>query len=208
MSFESGQIVLRRYVRGSHYTFVKPMRVVRDDEAGLLLWMPVGTEFADLVDTDGRTLHDVPFGELRDPRLTRHIWREHDILVLMPPGAAHSIWWFFKQGAFVGWYVNLETPAAPHEEGADTSDQVLDVWIEPDGRWEWKDEDELESRIGQPLYFDRAGAAAIRAEGERLIKLAEAGAFPFDGTHVDFRPDPAWSPLGLPAGWDRPYAPG
>jgi hypothetical protein len=32
----------------------------------------------------------------------------------------------------------------------------------------------------------------IRFEGERLIKVIEAGDFPFDGTHTGFRPDPAW----------------
>ena len=35
---------------------------------------------------------------MRRPRLARKVWREHDILVLMPPEARHSIWWFFKQG--------------------------------------------------------------------------------------------------------------
>lgn len=35
--------------------------------------------------------------------------------------------------------------------------------------------------------------------------MVEAGAFPFDGTWCDFRPDPAWAvPAELPAGWDRP----
>jgi hypothetical protein len=204
MAFKPDQIVLRRYFRGAQYTFVKPMRVVRDDEAGLLLWMSAGSEFAVLTDVDGKTQHDLPLDEMRHPRLTRKVWQEHDILVLMPPGAAHSIWWFFKEGRFVGWYVNLETPATRHDEGADTTDLVLDVWVEPDRQWEWKDEDELASRIGRPLYFDHAEATAIRAEGERLIELAEAGAFPFDGTYVDFQPNPAWSSLGLPTGWDRP----
>lgn len=203
MSFKPGQTVLRRYVRGSQYTFVKPMRVVRDDEAGLLLWMPAGSEFAVLTDADGKTQHELPLDEMRQPRLTRKVWQENDILVLMPPEAAHSIWWFFNQGEFLGWYVNLETPSRRHGECVDTTDLVLDVWVEPDRQWQWKDEDELASRTGRPLYFDRAEATAIRAEGERLIELAGAGAFPFDGTHLDFQPDPAWSPLVLPTGWDQ-----
>jgi protein associated with RNAse G/E len=204
MPFKPGQIVLRRYFRGSRYTFVKPMRVVRDDESGLLLWMPAGSEFAVLTDTDGKTQHDLPLDEMRDPQLVRKVWQENGILVLMPREAAYSIWWFFNENGFLGWYVNLETPATRHDDGVDTTDLVLDVWVEPDRRWQWKDEDELASRTGRPLYFDRAEATAIRAEGQRLIDLAEAGAFPFDGTHIDFKPDPAWSPLDLPTGWDRP----
>lgn len=204
VTFTRGQIILRRYYRGARYSFVKPMRVVRDDQDGLLLWMPAGSEFAVLTDADGNTPHDRPVGEMREPRLVRKVWRDNDILVLMPPGASHSIWWFFHQGGFAGWYVNLETPGTRRADGVETTDQVLDIWVEPDGRWAWKDEDEMAARTGKPGYFDSAEAAAIRAEGERLIKLAEAGAYPFDGTHADFRPDPAWRALDLPDGWDVP----
>ena len=59
-------------------------------------------------------------------------------------------------------------------------------------QWEWKDTEEFDRRIGHRLYFDQAEAQAVRAEGDRLITLIEAGDFPFDGTHTDFRPDPAW----------------
>lgn len=202
--FAPGQVVLRRYVRASTYSFVKPMVVVRDDDEGLLLWMRAGTEVAGLEDEDNRTLHAMPLGEMRGPRLVRKTWGDQDVLILMPPGAAHSVWWFFRRGEFAGWYVNLETPHTRQEEGVDATDLVLDILVAPDRSWVWKDEDELADRIGQPHYFDRAGADEIRAEGERVIKLIEAGAYPFDGTGTDFRPDPTWPQPALPAGWDRP----
>jgi uncharacterized protein DUF402 len=203
VTFTEDQIILRRYFRATHYSFIKPMRVISDDDAGLLLWMPAGSEFAVLIDADGKTPHDLTRDEMREPRLVRQTWRDNDILVLMPPGAEHSIWWFFHQGTFIGWYVNLETQHPRDADGVDITDLVLDVWIEPDRTWEWKDEDEMATRVGHPLYFDSATAAAVRAEGERVIKLAEAGAYPFDGTHVDFRPDPAWPVLTLPPGWEK-----
>src|ERR1700753_1726147 len=143
MTFATGQIVVRRYFRGGRYTFMKPLRAVSDDDAGLLLWMPGGTEVAVLTDADGRSLHDVPASAMREPRLVRRPWRDHDILVLMPPGAAYSVWWLFTAGRFVRWYVNLETPYVRHDGGVDLTDQVLDVVVEPDRRWEWKDEDEM-----------------------------------------------------------------
>jgi hypothetical protein len=204
MVFALGRVVLRRYHRASTYLFVKPMVVARDDAGGLLLWMPAGTEVAGLRDDDGRTLHAAPIGAMRNPRLVRTTWGERDVLILMPPGAAHSVWWFFRHGRFDGWYVNLETPARRHEDGVDATDLVLDVVVAPDRSWRWKDEDEFADRIGVPGYFNRAGAGEIRAEGERLVKLVEAGAFPFDGTYTDFRPDPSWPEPHLPAGWDQP----
>jgi hypothetical protein len=73
-----------------------------------------------------------------------------------------------------------------------TKDLVLDIVVTPQRRWEWKDAEEFDRRIGQPLYFDRATAEVIRGEGDRLVRLIETGAFPFDGTHTGFRLDPAW----------------
>ncbi|WP_231933597.1 DUF402 domain-containing protein [Micromonospora coxensis] len=178
------------------------MRVVSDDDAGLLLWKPVGSEFATLVDADGKTQHQLPVDQMRQPQLVRKAWRDYDILVLMPPGAWHSIWWFYKESAFVGWYVNVETPYFRRDSSVDTTDLLLDVVIDPRGNRQWKDEDELAARIGHPLYPDAEAADAARQEGMRLIKLAEEGAYPFDGTYVNFRSDPSWPSPGLPDGWD------
>ena len=53
----------------------------------------------------------------------------------------------------------------------------------------------------------------MRADGPRVVKLIEAGEFPFDGTWTDFVPDPSWRvPIGLPArlgpaAWFRPIPP-
>jgi hypothetical protein len=65
------------------------MRVVSDDEAGLLLWQPAGSDFATLVDADGNTPHDAAPDRMRDPKLTMHSW-QGDVLILMPPTAAYS----------------------------------------------------------------------------------------------------------------------
>ncbi|MGN9889795.1 DUF402 domain-containing protein [Micromonospora sp. L31] len=107
-----------------------------------------------------------------------------------------------QQGAFHGWYVNLETPYHRHPDGVDVTDLVLDIVVTPDRQWEWKDVDESDGRIGHLLYFDRATAAAVRAEGERLTKLIAAGDSPFDGTYTDFHPDQRWPTLRLPANLD------
>jgi predicted RNA-binding protein associated with RNAse of E/G family len=111
-----------------------------------------------------------------------------------------SVWWFFAEsGEFRGWYVNLEIPLGRTELGTDRIDGALDVTVDPHRRWQWKDEDEAAAAV----EAGRLGAeqlARLRAEGERLIGLAEAGAFPFDGTWCDFRPDPGWPAPALPPG--------
>jgi len=178
------------------------MRVIGDDETGLLLWHPAGSDFARLIDADGNTQHEVTVDQMRDPKLTVRPWQDYDILVLMPPKAAYSVWWFFREGSFTGWYVNLEESYVRRHDGVDTNDLVLDIVVTPQRQWEWKDTEEFNERIGDPLYFDRATAETVRAEGERLIKLIEAGDFPFDGTYTDFRPGPSWPALRLPTDVD------
>lgn len=197
MPFESGKVIIRRYLRGPWCTWAQPMRVIGDDEGGLLLWQPVGSDFATLVDEDGSTPHDVPPGEMRAPRLTLRAWERYDVLILMRPAVAHSVWWFFDGDRFAGWYVNLEAPYTRWTGGVETTDHLLDIVVTPEREWRWKDEAELELRVGHPLYFDRAAADEVRAEGERLTRLIDAGRFPFDGTHTGFRPDPAWPPPAL-----------
>lgn len=102
------------------------------------------------------------------------------------------MWWLFKEGTFAGWYVNLEEPYVRRHNEVQTKDLVLDIVVRPQRQWQWKDAEEFDRRIGHPLYFDRAAAAVIRGEGERLVRLIETGAFPFDGTRTGFRPDRAW----------------
>ncbi len=122
-------------------------------------------------------------------------------LGLVVPGPA--------DGRFADWYVNLEEPGVRWDDGdvagVDMVDQDLDVWVPPDRRWRWKDEEEFAERLGFSEHYWVADEAAVRAEGERVIKLVEAAEFPFDGTWCDFAPDRRWTvPDALPRGWDRP----
>nr|BFE68482.1 hypothetical protein GCM10020092_017830 [Actinoplanes digitatis] len=87
-------------------------------------------------------------------------------------------------------------------------DQDLDVVVHPDRAWEWKDEDEFAERLAYPDHYWVRDEQAVRAEGLRVIKMIEAGEFPFDGTWTDYHPDPSWLvPTSLPPGWNRPAVP-
>ena len=70
----------------------------------------------------------------------------------------------------------------------DTTDLALDVTVDPDGTWAWKDEDELAEAISLGV-LDEAAAAELRAEGERVI-----AAKPWPTGWEDWRP-----PAGLGA---------
>ncbi|MFG2039944.1 DUF402 domain-containing protein [Dactylosporangium sp. NPDC048998] len=214
MTFDAGREVLYRDFRGDgELVLVMPQRVVSDDERGLLTWRPIGTPWLFRRTADGRDRREVPFRERHTVqwRLAPMVWGGLHVLHLFRPGRAHSVWWMFDPDFILRrWYVNLEAPPARWDDGADgtagvdTFDHALDIVVEPDRAWRWKDEGEYLERVGHPAYWTSAQAAGIRAEGERVAADVEAGAFPFDGTWRDFRPGPSWPVPRLPErGWDR-----
>lgn len=210
--FVPGRTVLYRNVRQGRLGWVRPTRVIADDERGLLIWLARGSQVATEASTDGRGMRAMPFHEWITcsyrPRVVS--WQGPSLLLFLPAGAAHSVWWFRDPvtDRFANWYVNLEAPGVRWDDGAvagvDVIDQDLDVVIRPDRSWAWKDKDEFTERLAYPEHYWVPDPVAVRVEGERVIKFAEAGEFPFDGTWCDFQPDPDWLVPELPPGWDRP----
>ncbi|GAA0801086.1 DUF402 domain-containing protein [Spirilliplanes yamanashiensis] len=211
---EPGRVVLHRNVRRGRLGWVRPATVVSDDERGLLLWLARGTVVANEVTADGQGMRSMTFAQwlTHSYRLQVGRWQGPGVLKLLRPDAAHSVWWFRDDaGAFTSWYVNLEDPGVRWADGdlagVDVVDQDLDIVVRPDRSWEWKDEGEFAERLAFPDDYWVTDERAVRDEGRRVVTEIESGAFPFDGTWVDFAPDPAWPvPDALPDGWDRPAA--
>lgn len=213
----AGEVVVRRYFRGPHLLMAQATRLVRRTAHELLLWVPIGSDFASLRRPDGSFMREEPIELVAEAPLVTAAWRDRDVLMLVRPGQAHSVWWFFDRGRFEGWYVNLERPAVHWDDGTtvglDTVDHTLDVVVAPDGTSQWKDEDDFRWATGRPGYWSADEARAVLAEGRRMRHAAATGRFPFDGTWCDARVDsPApptlagesWS--GRPAAWTLPAA--
>jgi hypothetical protein len=215
MILEVGRVVMRRqFQRDDLLSRVWVGRVAAEDERGLWLWVATGSSYLDIAAADGRAFRDVPFGEWgRTDKTLRWLTWGGDVLMLHPPAAAHSVWLFFNpDGTFRTWYVNLEDPATRWDDGTtaviDTVDHDLDIVVAPDRTWRWKDRDEFAEHLAHPDVYWVGDEAAVWAEGERVVKLIDAGMVPFDGTHTDFRPDPSWTVPEMPPEWDRARARG
>jgi hypothetical protein len=205
-TYAYGQIVLHRGFNRDELHWVTANRVVLHDHRGLLLWRAPGAAFATRFTADGRLLRDMTLPEWASQRTELRVrpWHGPSVLTLVRPGRMHSVWWWFRDGLFDGWYVNLEQPSVLWGGGVDFSDQDLDLVVNPDRTWSWKDEHELASRLAHPESYWVPDPAAVREEGERVIEDVEAGRFPFDGTWCDLE-TPDWPvPEALPDGWDRP----
>lgn len=193
--FEPGRTLITREVWRGEIWAVRPMRCVRDD-GYLALWFPRGTPWLHPSQVGG--------GRVRVPvepwELQEATWHLNDNLILIREGEAHAVHLFFDtRGAQLGWYVNLQDPIRRNEIGFDYMDHALDLIAPPDAaRAEWKDEDdflEYASLVGPER------AAAVRAEGERVLARMHAGAWPFDGSLDGFTPDPSWGTPRLDDRW-------
>ena len=135
-----GDAVLLRSVYGGRVRWAFPHRIVGDD-GRLALYLAPGARGAWMGrDPDGRYLERWARGD--DPR--PHTWGVHHVVWLVEPGRAHSFAVFRDESwRLVCWYVNLQAPLTITPLGFDTTDWALDVWVDPDGSWHWKDEDDF-----------------------------------------------------------------
>jgi hypothetical protein len=189
-------IVLREVWRGTVFA-ARPAIVVEDAPQRTTLCVPGGALCGTPVDDLGAEL-----------RLPDRPWRlelrergSNPILSFAWPDASYSILWWAPDGGRPAWYVNLQEPLRRTALGFDTTDHTLDVIMELDGSWRWKDEDELEEAVALRL-FSAEQAAAFRAEGERAVERILGREPPFDRDWASWRPDLSWPVPELPAGWD------
>ncbi|GIH09106.1 hypothetical protein Rhe02_71730 [Rhizocola hellebori] len=210
--FTPGEIVYLRHLQHQTIAGLFPMRAIQHDAEGLLMFGAEGDHFWFPLMPDGREIRQTPLAEwVRAEKPLGVTVRNHSLLSWHPAGADWSLRFFFRGGRFTSWYANLELPVALWRDtelaGADTVDWDLDVVIRPDRSWRWKDEEEFAARLTEPEHYWVGSEQRVRDAGRQVIKLAEAGVFPFDGTWCDFQPSPHWEPLvpaQPPRGWDRP----
>ena len=189
-----GDVVLLRSVYRGRVRWTFPHRLVEDDGVTVALYCGPGAQGKWMRrDHEGEYLERWVRGD--DP--SDKLWEWTHVLRLGRRDRPHSLDLFWDESwSFLCWYVNLQAPLTQSARGFDTTDWALDVVIEPDGSWAWKDEDDFEQaqRLG---VFSDGEAAAVRAEGERVV-----GERPWPTGWEDWRPPAEWTPPGLPEGWD------
>jgi hypothetical protein len=189
-----GDVVLLRSVYRGRVRWTFPHRLVEDDGPTVALYCGPGAQGKWMRrDRAGAYLKrwvrgDDPFDK---------VWEWTHVLRLGRRDRPYSLDLFWDESwAFLCWYVNLQAPLVRSELGFDTTDWALDVVIDPDGSWQWKDEDDF-AQAQELGVLDAHEAAAVRAEGERVV--AER---PWPTGWEDWRPPPEWTPPALPEGWN------
>jgi hypothetical protein len=81
--------------------------------------------------------------------------------------------------------------------GYDTQDLELDIWVPVVGRWQLKDDEVLEQRIGEGR-FTVEQVAATRAEAKRITDDFDTGRRWWSDDWARWQPDPTWPTPDFP----------
>ncbi len=206
--WKAGDHILLRGVYNGSATYMQSARVVQDtpEETALLVWpgaecmVPSGY----LHHAHDRSMWDRWAETTTNTlKLEKYIWHTNRFLILLEPEKYFSTIyiWEAAKDKFVGYYINFQLPYRRSRLGFDTLDLDLDIVIEPDFQWSWKDMDEYQQGIeAGGIHADWVNEVE-RAKQEVFTRLEKRG-HPFNSDWLNWRPNPNWAAPNLPENWD------
>jgi len=201
-----GDIVLWRGILNGHVWHVQPTIVVKDTADELVLTLIPGTECAAEETYLQGKQHARRWWDFKnnDWVLEKYKWHTNRLLLILEPEKYYStiLFWDHKSNEFLCYYINFQLPFRRSSLGIDTLDLDLDIIINPDFSFEWKDVDDYQKAIAHGLIFPDWVQEIDSAKPEIFERL-EKRQYPFDGSWLDWKPDPSWEPPKLPENWDK-----
>ena len=143
----------------------------------------------------------------KDWKLERYIWSTNRLLMLLEPDKFYSTMFFWNHSSneFLCYYINFQLPFKRSRNAIDTLDLDLDLIIKPDLNLEWKDIDDYQKAIENEVISPEWIQGIDLAKQDVLSRL-ENRSYPYDGSWLNWMPDPNWTPHKLPENWDKIYA--
>ena len=137
-------------------------------------------------------------------KMQGYSWRTNRLLILLHPDKYYSSIYFWQAdiNQFLCYYINFQLPFRRSEVGFDTFDLELDIVVEPEYEWQWKDKEDYQVGIERGIILDEWVHGIESAKPEVFEKLKKRQ-YPFDGSWLDWKPDPTWEPPKLPENWDK-----
>jgi protein associated with RNAse G/E len=134
--------------------------------------------------------------------LRKFVWQTNRLLMFLEPEKYYACFMFWDQASdqFNSYYINFQLPYRRSACGFDTLDLDLDIVIDPDFHWEWKDEEEYQAGIREGGILDEWVQGIERAQLEVFERIRQRSD-PINGAWLTWRPDPGWTAPGLPEHW-------
>jgi len=136
--------------------------------------------------------------------MEKYPWRTNRLLILLQPEKyyARMFFWEHSSGRFLCYYINFQLPFHRTAIGLDTLDLELDIVVEADHEWHWKDVENYHKGIDSGVIRGE-WVEAIDAAKQEVFETLDHRLYPFDGSWLDWKPDPAWQPPGAMENWDK-----
>jgi protein associated with RNAse G/E len=203
--WKPGDVISWRGIYRKRIWHVQPTILVRDYPAEIALTLLPGTEcIADENYPKGKKKGKRRWDFVADDwTLARYTWQTNRLLLLFEPDKFYSIilFWNHASNDFLCYYVNFQLPFKRNRSAVDTLDLDLDLVIRPDFSLEWKDVEDYQIAISHGLISPE-WARGIELATEDVIARLEKRQYPFDGSWLDWKPDPSWQSPRLPQDWD------
>jgi hypothetical protein len=138
-----------------------------------------------------------------DPIVLRKFsWHTNRILIFLEPEKYYSCWLFWDQASdqFSCYYINFQLPYRRSHCGFDTLDLDLDIVVDPQYNWKWKDIDEYQEGIQEGGIEDR-WVKEIEQSQQEVFDRINSQRYPLDGSWLHWQPDPTWVSPTLSASW-------
>lgn len=204
--WKPGDIVMWRGILRERVWHVQPTIVVKDAPNELVLMLLPGTEcMAEETYFKGKR-YARRWWDFRDNdwKLAKYSWHTNRLLLILEPEKYYStiLFWDHGRNEFLCYYINFQVPYKRNHQSIDTLDLELDIVIDPDFSFKWKDVDDYQKAIEMELVTPERIQGIEDAKPEILERI-EQRHYPFDGSWLDWRPDPSCEPPKLPENWDK-----
>ena len=131
------------------------------------------------------------------------IWHTNRVLMILHAEKYYAtyLFWQHETNEFIGYYINFQQPFSRVATGFDTLDLDIDIVINLDGTWYWKDEEEYQMGIREGGITPE-WVKGIENSYEEVFAMIEHKTYPMDDSWLNWKPDPLWKPGKLVEGWN------
>jgi hypothetical protein len=204
--WKAGDTVAWRAIYNHRVWHANPMILVKDSPDEIVLALLPGTEcMAEQDYARGKKNEHRRWDFIDKPwKLEKYYWHTNRLLTILEPQKYYATTYFWSDlnKEFIGYYINFQLPFQRSHCGIDTLDLELDLIINPDFSYEWKDSDDYEKAIEIGI-IRKQWIEQIECAKEEIFGRIEKREYPLDGSWLDWAPDPSWHVPKLPEEWSK-----